>query len=88
MVDGIALYFFADSEDQEYWVGPWRLWEREAAAAHRAADEHGQPTDEHGRLLLYDPQSLFEGTDASWVRPCDRPLVAQATVVDYYLGAV
>ena len=67
MVDGIALYFFAVSEDQEYWVGPWRLWERDAAAAHRAADEHGQPTDEHGRLLLYDPQSLFEGTDASWV---------------------
>ena len=67
MIDGIALYFFADSEGQEYRVGPWRLWEREAAAAHRATDEHGQPMDEDGRLLPYEPQSLFEGTDATWV---------------------
>ena len=67
MVHGIALYFFADHEDQEYWVGPWRLWDRRQAAAHPATDEFDQPIDEHGRLLLYDPKKLFESTDANWI---------------------
>lgn len=67
VVAGHVLYFFAADEDREYWVGPWRLWDRETAEAHKRTDELGQAIDDQGRLLLYEPASLFEGTDAEWV---------------------